>query len=280
MTANEKYKFLVSRLVPLYGEAEARSIASLLFEMRYSISRMQRLLDPLIEFPASLEEHFISDIASLERWVPVQYIIGRAEFMGRDFEVSPDVLIPRGETEELVARMVDRYASADKLRIADIGTGSGAIAVSLALELPRSRVTAYDISEAALVLAGSNARRLGAEVRFERQDALAVESFSQLIDADVIVSNPPYVCPSEKESMRDNVTLHEPALALYVPENDPLLFYRALVTLPAREMWFEINERFADGVCALLCEGGFRDVKSIKDIHGRDRMVCAFDRKQ
>lgn len=283
MKLQDTYLLIATRLTPLYGVGEARAMARMLLEERYGVSRTEWIMHPEMGLTAAQHDDLEHDLQRLEQWTPVQYVIGRAEFMGRDFEVTPAVLIPRDETAELVGHIIARHAATPSLTIADIGTGSGAIAISLALALPEARVTAYDLSPEALAVAQANAHSHGAQVDFELADALDTDLMRWKMShnpPDIIVSNPPYVTPLEREQMRENVTLHEPSLALYVPEDDPLLFYRAIAALPAYEVWFEINERFGNEVANLLRERGFAEVTIIKDIHERDRMVCGIKDKQ
>ncbi len=299
---------IACRLAPLYGEREAAAVASRLLEDKYGIARVRRLADPSAEFPGesgALED----DLRRLETFEPLQYVVGWSEFCGRRFDVSPGVLIPRPETEELLRAVA---AGRPRGRILDIGTGSGILAVTLALELgPSVEVSAWDISPTALDVARKNAAALGAEVRFELRDILNMNDPSrQLLSVpgggvgasfpaagvssetddnektiaraaahfDIIVSNPPYVLESERAAMRDNVTCWEPPGALWVPDADPLVFYRAIARLAGqcgvREVWFEINERFGTATADLLRAEGFTDTRILQDIHGRDRIVC------
>lgn len=223
-------------------------------------------LDRFSEQTADLSD----DVARLARWEPLQYVVGRAPFYGREFAVSPVVLIPRPETEELVDRIL-KHASRPAT-ILDVGTGSGAIAITLALELPQARVSAWDISPEALQVARSNAQRLGATVDFRQRDALLEPPQTPI---DLLVSNPPYVCRSERAAMRPNVTDYEPSSALYVPDSDPLLFYRALAGYPASEAWVEINERFGGEVAGLFRQAGFAHVELLADLHDKPRFVHA-----
>ncbi len=209
---------------------------------------------------------------------PIQYVQGTARFLGRDFRVAPGVLIPRPETEELVEGMLKEIQAT--CRILDIGTGSGCIAVTLSKELPESQVTAWDVSEAALALAVENNRLLQGTVRFVQRDVL---TWHPAVDErfDVIVSNPPYVTETEKREMERNVLDWEPALALFVPDADPLRFYRRIGEL-GREMlaeggklYFEINRAFGEATAAMLRGQGYANVLIRKDISGNDRFVIA-----
>lgn len=276
MTLRETYNRSVVRLKPLYGPDEARTVAGRLLEEKYGIGRLKLAVNGTAEFDRVAE--WAADLERLARWEPVQYVIGRVEFCGRTFEVTRDTLIPRGETEQLVREIL---SEARQKRVLDIGTGSGAIAVTLAAEWgANTRVEAWDISEGALRVAAANARShgVGERVRFVRRDVL--NDSLQDSDAekfDLVVSNPPYVLDSERAEMRANVVDYEPAGALYVPDDDPLLFYRAIAQLPllkpGGELWFEINERFGLQTQELLSSLGYTEVRIIQDIHGRDRFV-------
>lgn len=219
-----------------------------------------------------------SILGRLCKFEPVQYIQGTARFLQRTFRVAPGVLIPRPETEELVEAVLREVSPAS--RILDIGTGSGCIAVTLSKELPEADVTAWDISEDALSVARANNDALQAKVRFHRRDVLACRAEKGEC-YDVIVSNPPYVTEAEKRDMEHNVLDWEPSLALFVPDNDPLLFYRRIAELgtallvPGGRLYFEINRAFGQAVAAMLRENGYANPRIIKDISGNDRIVIA-----
>lgn len=242
---------------------------------KYGIRSLERVLNGSDPFSGP-GTAFEQDLRRLEAWEPVQYVVGFEEFSGRSFEVTRDTLIPRVETEQLVREIVPRLAAMSGLpRVLDIGTGSGAIAVTLACECPGCQVDAWDISPGALAVAGRNAERLGARVDFGERDILDPGAIGPVYD--LVVSNPPYVLDGERSEMRLNVTDYEPEGALYVPDDDPLLFYRAIAGLPllkpGGELWFEINERYGDAVAALLTENGYTSVQVLKDIHGRERIA-------
>ncbi len=210
---------------------------------------------------------------------PVQYVVGRAEFCGRWFFVRPGVLIPRPETEELCALVASEWKEKKDADVLDIGTGSGCIAVTLALDMPQSRVTAWDISHDALAVAQANARRMGADVTLERRDALALQPTGE--QWDVIVSNPPYICNKEKKDMTANVLDHEPHSALFVPDDRPLLFYTAITryahsTLrPGGALYFELNPLYADQTADMARQTGFAEVAVKNDMYGKKRMMKA-----
>lgn len=217
-------------------------------------------------------------LSRLLRFEPIQYVQGKARFLGRDFRVAPGVLIPRPETEELVEMMLEEVKP--DARILDAGTGSGCVAVTLSKELPEAEVTAWDISEEALAIAADNNRRLQASVRLLRRDILTCQPSADE-RFDVIVSNPPYVTEAEKREMEPNVLEWEPATALFVPDDDPLRFYRRIGEL-GREMlagggklYFEINRAFGEATAAALRGQGYANVRVRKDISGNDRYVIA-----
>ena len=228
---------------------------------------------------SSKEEQELETILSrLCNFEPIQYVQGFAHFLGRRFRVAPGVLIPRPETEELVEQMLKEIAP--DARILDIGTGSGCIAVSLSKELPKAQVSAWDISEQALIIARSNNEALQSSVRFVQCDVLTCQPTSQE-RYDVIVSNPPYVLEEEKQDMERNVLDWEPSLALFVPNTDPLRFYRRIAELAMTllesggKLYFEINRAFGEATVAMLSEQGYTNIRIKKDISGNDRFVIA-----
>lgn len=274
MTLREIHNLSVERLEPLYGCDEARSVVDRLMEDKYGVGRLERVTDG--HRPFLREAEWQADLRRLEAWEPIQYVIGSEEFCGRRFALSPETLIPRVETEQLVRRLLECPAHR---RVLDVGTGSGAIAVTLAAEWPDAEVEAWDISAGALATAAANAAAHGVErrVRFVECDVLAAPSVAEKFD--LVVSNPPYVLDSEREQMRANVTRYEPGRALYVPDSDPLRFYRAIAQLPllsdGGELWFEINEQFGGQTCELLVSLGYTGVQLVQDLYRRDRMVGA-----
>lgn len=256
----------------LYGLREAESVARMVVceKLGYNLSQLVAHYD---------EECDIADIEQiteeLRRGRPVQYVLGRAEFCEMEFEVSEGVLIPRPETEELVYRIAETTKRG--ARILDIGTGSGAIAVSLAKLVKESEVVAVDISREALMVAQRNAERLGAKVEFVEADALG--DLSALGKFDIIVSNPPYIPQSDIVDMRRNVVDYEPHTALFVPDNDILCFYRATAENGQKmlreggSLWFEIYERAGERLCAMLQEMGYRHTELFEDANAKPRMV-------
>ncbi len=267
---------IVSEITAVYPENEAKSIAYLLLAHVGSLSKTDILLDK----PVELRHDITPLVLRLLQHEPIQYIIGEGDFYGRLFYVSPDTLIPRPETEELVAYVL-KYAPPHAHKIIDIGTGTGCIAISLALGLPQAQVTAYDISGKALAIAEQNNQRHKATVQFIQQDFLAIAQQTQDEKYDIIVSNPPYVTHQEKEAMLTNVLAYEPHLALFVPDENPLLFYKAIAQFawlnlsPAGFCAVEINQYLGEATAETFRQAGFRQVELLQDFFGRERFVVA-----
>lgn len=268
------YTETIRRLAPIYGENEASSLVRIIFEDLLQLDKMvlfgqEKELNPQ---QISLVESAATRLLNHE---PVQHIVGFGYFLDRKFRVNQHTLIPRPETEELV--MLVAKTVPPKAKILDIGTGSGCIAISLALALPFSSVSAWDISAEALNVANENARLLGAKVLFALQDILAAPPAT----FDVVVSNPPYIPQSEAALLDANVTQYEPGLALFVPNSNPLLFYRAIAqwalqSLTAGGMlFFEVHEQYGHEVGKLLKRLGYQNVEVVKDLNGKERMVRA-----
>lgn len=276
-TDDMTYKEFWQALTCIYPESEARWVGRMVFDVKYGLARE----DLMMGREEQIEECALRDILrDLQSGTPVQYVLGEAEFYGRRFHVGPGVLIPRPETEELCRWIVEDVSNLDSSpRILDVGTGSGCIACTLAAELPGSRVTAWDISEDALRIAGENAKTIGVKVSFERRDALALTVEVPGRQWDIIVSNPPYVCQREREQMERNVLEHEPELALFVPDNDPLLFYRAIgsyaytALAPGGKLYFELNALYARDTAQMLKDMGFSDVTIRKDFADKERFI-------
>ena len=276
-------KHYASELEKIYGSDEANALIMILLEHYFGIDRVKIAMDPELRLSESelLTLHFA--VKELLKNKPVQYILGETEFCGMRFFVDENVLIPRPETEELVNQLVSCSVNHHpSFRILDIGTGSGCIAISLAKLLKNSIVTAVDISEKALEVAKKNAETNGVNVNFIKDDILNPKN-PELIDNqfDIIVSNPPYVCESEKTEMRANVLDYEPSSALFVSDTDPLIFYRKILEFaqktlkPDGEVWFEINEKLGTEMKNLCIEKGFEKVEIIKDFRERDRILRA-----
>ena len=274
------YRQLWQRLVPVYDEGEAQAIARLIYEVRYGLT----LSDLLMGRDSSVPQDELEQIAiRLERQEPVQYILGQTEFCGRTFVVNKHVLIPRPETAELCQWIVLGNGLQGCKKILDIGTGSGCIAITLAAEMPKAEVTAWDISEEALKVAKENAKRTNVHVKFEQVDILHLpSSILHLTSAfDLIVSNPPYICNKERETMEANVLEHEPHTALFVPDDDPLLFYRAIAQYGQTALkeggwlYFEINPLYAETLCEMLSKMSYHDIEIKEDQYGKQRMIRA-----
>lgn len=270
--------YIRRKLQDLYTPQEAGNLSRLICCEMLGQRSVDYYLGKDITLSAKAEQELESILARLRNFEPVQYILGEARFLGRIFRVAPGVLIPRPETEELVELMLKELSPAS--RVLDIGTGSGCIAVSLAKELPESQVTAWDVSEEALCIAASNSGALQASVRFQQCDVLAYTP-GAADRYDVIVSNPPYVTEAEKPGMEPNVLDWEPSLALFVPNADPLRFYRRIAMLglemltPGGKLYFEINRAFGEDTVSMLRESGYRAVRLQKDISHNDRFVIA-----
>ncbi|EPR66138.1 peptide chain release factor N(5)-glutamine methyltransferase [Cyclobacterium qasimii] len=272
MNLRALYKHYVSELSHIYPDSEAQTLVMWIFEAYLSMSRKDVLNNtPINAIPEALEIAFTKLMAG----EPIQYVLGKAPFYGRYFKVGPGVLIPRNETEELVQLITQNHKG--PIKILDLGTGSGCIAITLALECPKAELTAIDVSEQALAIAKFNASELKAKLNLVQKDILAGDL--QMGNFDLMVSNPPYVLEKERSLMQNNVLDHEPGLALFVPDSDPLRFYKAIVSHAKKNLnangylYFEINEAFGLEVMALMHLEGFSDVQLYQDINGKDRIV-------
>ncbi len=270
--------WLLNRLSGAHSESrEIESWVRILLEWQSGLNRAQLLAVGYL-FTESQLNLLAAAVRRLNEGEPLQHITGTAWFYGRPFKVSPDVLIPRPETEELVSLILAQLPDDDSLRVLDIGTGSGCIPITLKLERPDLHAEAWDVSEAALSVAVYNAKALDASVTFRQADVLLAEAAESF---DVVVSNPPYITLSEVMELDPRVRNHEPQLALAVPDNDPLVFYKriiALSTVPNHpllsaggQLWFECHERYAEQVAA-LCECYGSTVLRL-DAQGRERIV-------
>ena len=289
------YEALWHRLTPLYEADEAKAIVRWVLDVRFSLSWADILCGKVTELSANDQTELEKITLRLEKGEPVQYVIGVADFCGRQFHVEPGVLIPRPETAELcrLIHATNIHGQTQKdpktpchsdVNILDIGTGSGCIAITLALEIPEAKVTAWDISDEALRIASENANRLGASVAFEHCDALDSSLFTLHFSLplwDLIVSNPPYICEKEQSTMECNVLEHEPHLALFVPDDDPLLFYRTIAQYAAKTLkpqgylFFEINPLYATSLTHLLSTMSCYDIKTLPDQFGKLRFLKA-----
>ena len=277
----KNYRELWEQLTPLYDEAEAKAVVRTVLEVRYGLTLTDILCGKVNDLSAEDGRSLEKIMQRLRQAEPVQYVLGEAEFAGRRFKVAPGVLIPRPETEELCAWIVSEHTSADgePTTILDIGTGSGCLAVTLSLDIQGATVSAWDISQDALRIASENAKAWKAPVSFALQDALAAPKDS--MKWDIIVSNPPYICPSEAAEMAQNVLNYEPSTALFVPQRDPLLFYKAIASYaiealkPGGKLYVEINPLYRNQLEEMLKNVGFIDIEIRKDAFGKDRMARA-----
>ena len=293
-----KYETLWHRLTGIYDTGEAKAIVRWVLDVRFGLSLTDIVCGKAEELSEAEQAELETMMQRLEKAEPVQYVVGVAEFCGRQFHVEPGVLIPRPETGELCEEILEGLEERE-YQILDIGTGSGCIAIALALEMPQAKVTAWDVSDDALRIAKKNAETLGAEVTFEQRDILKLgEALNHedrhsdlrcatiiepvpMIQWDVIVSNPPYVCQKEQATMAKHVLEHEPHLALFVPDDDPLRFYRAIAqyakeTLkPDGLLYFELNPLYAHETAALLQDLGFAETEIKQDMFGKQRFLKA-----
>jgi len=290
MTINKLKEIFIKELEGVYPKQEIESFFYLLTESYLEIKRIDVALDPKLEIDLGIEQKFHAGLANLKNEYPIQYIIGETEFYGLLFKVDKNVLIPRPETEELVDWIIGKVKSEKlevknqndnkfRLKILDIGTGSGCISIALAKNLPDSEVWAMDISEKALKVAKQNAEFNNVKVSFLQSDILKCKKL--ITKFDIIVSNPPYVRELEKKQMQNNVVKYEPKEALFVKNNDPLRFYKIIAELAKSglnkngELYFEINQEFGVEIIELLEEKGFMNTEIKKDIYGADRMIKA-----
>lgn len=277
-TIRDYFRQTVGRLAPLGSEVE--DTARIIFEDVAGYDRNYIFVNGDREILDFTMRHISDAVERVLAGEPVQYVVGKARFMGMDFTVTQDVLIPRPETEGLVDMITDRWEGKSDLRVLDVCTGSGCIAVALSRALPFARVDGIDISDGALAVAKKNATNLHAGVDFRKADALSLRA-SSAPEYDIIVSNPPYVCESEKVAMDDRVLSYEPALAIFVPDSDPLIFYDAIAdyarkTLrPSGQLFFEINPRFAKEISEMLSAKGFTGVGIFRDYLGAERYAAA-----
>jgi release factor glutamine methyltransferase len=273
-TAKELHLAIVAHLQAAYEPREAENIAYFLLEKMYGLKRWD--IWEKITFSEAQNLWLSQAILRLQAGEPLQYILGVADFYGLKLKVSPAVLIPRPETEELLDLILQKERKQQPLRILDIGTGSGAIAIALAKNLPSAEVWAIDVSQAALQVARQNAQQVGARVYFQLANILTAQA-KDFPTFDVLVSNPPYIPENERQQMPLSVTEHEPALALFVPEGQPLLFYEKIAQFDALvkggRLYYEVHEKQAQGVFEILCQRNFTDCHIQKDMQGKPRLV-------
>lgn len=279
MKLKEYRTYFIEKLVPIYDVMEAESFFAITLEELKGWRRTDLALNPDAELKNEDIKKWDDVLVQLEVQKPIQYIFGKAHFYGLEFEVNSNTLIPRPETEELVEWIISENKFKGKISILDIGTGSGCIAISLSKNLTDADVSAIDVSDDALAVAKRNGQRNDVEVNFMYKDILTADALPQTYD--VIVSNPPYVRHLEKAEIKENVLQYEPHLALFVEDNDPLLFYRKIALLAkgsltsGGKLYFEINQYLGNETVDMLEEFGFINIELKKDIYGNDRMVGA-----
>lgn len=266
-------------LSPLYSTGEIKNIIRIIFENLKNYSQVDIIMNQDEILSPFIKDKVDAILKRLLNHEPIQYIFNEAYFQGFTLKVTPDTLIPRPETEELVDIIVKENTKSD-LHVLDIGTGSGAIAIALARSLKFPIVDAIDISQAAIDIAQENAKALKVKINFSKKDILSSE-IPTISTYDIIVSNPPYITDQEKSSMEPNVLDYEPHTALFVPDSDALLFYRAIALYaihalnPGGRIYFEINSLFGKETAKLLSDNDLIDVNIIKDMYGLDRFVSA-----
>lgn len=269
----------IDALSDLYPSQEVLSFFTILVEKHLDLSRLEVALKPNHSVSLTVSKKIKNAIQRLRKFEPIQYIVNGVEFYNLKFYVNRNVFIPRPETEELVFWIVDRHKNRDSKsrRILDIGTGSGCIAISLAFNLPDYKVSAFDISSEALDVARKNAIINNVNVDFFKEDVLNCKKLPKKYD--IIVSNPPYIIENEKDKMQSNVLKYEPDIALFVNNDDPLLFYRKIAQLGQKHLisegsiYFEINEYLGSELLILLKTEGYKEITLQKDIFGKYRMV-------
>lgn len=286
MLIRESRAQFIKTLSPIYDVGEIESFFYLILENKYRYKRLDLALNPELSFTETDIQQLNLIVDQLKKEIPIQYILGTTVFLGMDFEVNKNVLIPRPETEELAEWIITntlKKQSSDTenptLKILDIGTGSGCIAVSLAKNIPNATVFAIDISEKALITAEANAKINNVKVTFLQKNILETTDLEQKFD--IIVSNPPYVRNLEKVEIKKNVLEYEPHLALFVEDHDALLFYRKIADLAQKNLsengylYFEINQYLGNEMIELLEKLDFNTIELRKDIYGNDRMIKA-----
>ncbi len=294
------YQQFWQSLTPLYDAGEAQAIVRTVLDVEYGMTLTDIICGKVNELSSDEERNLEEIITRLQNGEPVQYVLGEADFAGRTFHVEPGVLIPRPETAELCQWIEEEVSSLDAddpKQILDICTGSGCIAITLGLTIPNSEVTGWDISEDALRIAQGNVEMLKARnVRIEYQDALMLPKAAEAAEAaeiseaaesslskgwNIIVSNPPYICEKEKADMEKNVLEHEPSIALFVPDEEPLKFYRAIAEYASSALktggalYFEINPIYEKETREMLQDLGFKDIETKEDAYGKKRMMKA-----
>ena len=280
MKIKEYRSYFIHELTPIFDEGEAESFFYLILENKHELKRIDLALQPNLTFSADQIKVWNVILEQLKQEIPIQYLLGKTSFYGLDFEVNPAVLIPRPETEELVDWIIKSNVAAQAskiIKILDIGTGSGCIAISLAKNIPDAQVFAIDVSAEALATAQKNAEINEVQVTFINKNILETTELEQQFD--IIVSNPPYVRNLEKQEIKKNVLDNEPHLALFVEDNDALIFYRKIAELAQKnlsengQLFFEINQYLGQEMFELLEKMNFKNIELRKDIYDNDRMM-------
>ena len=280
MKIKEYRSYFIHELTPIFDEGEAESFFYLILENKHELKRIDLALQPNLTFSADQIKVWNIILEQLKQEIPIQYLLGKTSFYGLDFDVNPAVLIPRPETEELVDWIIKSNVAAQAskiIKILDIGTGSGCIAISLAKNIPDAQVFAIDVSAEALATAQKNAEINEVQVTFINKNILETTELEQQFD--IIVSNPPYVRNLEKEEIKKNVLDNEPHLALFVQDNDALIFYRKIAELAQEnlsengQLFFEINQYLGQEMMELLEKMNFKNIELRKDIYGNYRML-------
>lgn len=267
----QQINYIISELRGFYPEDELRELAYWILEESTGMTRTEILFGCKDTKKNVYAQEIEVILQKLRAHEPIQYVFGHTEWMGLDLRVTPATLIPRPETAELVEWVLHVADKNKPLRVLDIGTGSGCIAIALKKAAPNWQVTGLDISHEALDVAKENAVRNNVAIHWQQADILSLCSLPMV---DIIVSNPPYICEKEKVDMQARVLDYEPAKALFVPDNDPLLFYRKIASLKgAPILFFEINEAYGEQVCSMLRTIGYTNVELKKDMYGKTRMV-------
>ena len=279
ITISELKRSLQKNLLLLFPGNEALSISKLILE-HFGFTSLEIVKDPAAIVQNKIHSEIKKIVNELGRNRPIQYILGEAYFYDLIFKVTEDTLIPRPETEELVSNIL-LDVSMDEARIMDIGTGSGCIAVTLARHLLKAEIHAMDLHESILQIARENAKRNHARVIFHQDDILNYTSQKKYGKFDVIVSNPPYVTQEDRKWMEPRVLEYEPEIALFVPQDDPLIFFKQILRFASSHLaadghiWVEINEKKGKETSSLFLDSGYQDVRIVKDIHGKDRFIKA-----
>ncbi|MEY4432313.1 MAG: hypothetical protein RLZZ44_443 [Bacteroidota bacterium] len=277
MTIKQYRDQFIQTLTPIYDREEAACFFYLILEAKHQLKRVDLALQPDLVFSESEIATWNLILEQLKKEIPIQYILGATHFYGSELMVNEHVLIPRTETEELVDWIIQSSKGQSKLKILDIGTGSGCIAISLAKNLPNATVFAMDVSEKALATAKKNAELNQVSIQFLHQSILETEDLGQ--EFDIIVSNPPYVRELEKLEIKKNVLENEPHLALFVADNDALIFYRKIAQLAqlnlsvTGQLYFEINQYLGQEMLNLLQQMGFKNTELRQDVYGNNRMT-------